>query len=481
MRTLRLGLVTDSIGFQEVYSLPIISAIAKQGGHVVELFEFRPHTHRVIKRIAAFNPDIVGYSVSSNENQRYLTINSQLKARLKFFSLFGGPHPTFFPQYIENEGVDAVCCGEADRCLPELLERFGTDRMYEVSNFSFKLPDRTIRTNPVSDLVEDLDSLPLVDRDLLYSRSSFLARTPIKGFFSGRGCPYNCSYCFNHAYRELYRGKGKLIRQRSVGHFLGEIQQVQAKWPLKLVRIMDDTFGLNAAWLDEFTDRYPREIGLPFTCQARPNLLTDDYCRHLKRGGCHSVFLAVECSNEELRKSVANRNVTNQEIVSACQNLKRHGIRIGTYNMIGLPGETEQDMLQTAEMNHRMGVDYAEVSIMQPYPGTKINEYCRQAGYLSDDVKTFGGQYSDSVLNFGAGFKHMIYVIHKLFPMIVDHPRLRALLPSLYKTRSLDRALDLLYRTYYGIHMHRRLYGSKIPLALRARQSFRFLFAPSRS
>ncbi len=481
MRKLKIALVIDWIGFQEIYSLPIISAIAKQRGHVTELFEFGPSPRKAAKRIAAFAPDIVGYSVSSNESQRYLEINRELKSRLDFFALFGGPHPTFFPRFIEKDGVDAICRGEADLSLPEFLDHFGTDKMHEVSNFWVKAGDGTVSQNPLADLVEDLDSVPMMDRDLLYARSRFLAASPIKGFFSGRGCPYSCSYCFNHAYNAMYRGKGRVVRRRSVSHFLDEIKTVAAGYPLGLIRIMDDTFGMDAEWLDEFAARYPKEVGLPFTCQARPNILTDDYCQRLKASGCHAVLMAVECSNEHLRKTVANRRITNDQIEQGCENLKRRGIRIGTYNMLGVPGETEQDLLHTVELNQRAGVDYAEASILQPYPGTRINDYCKQEGYLGDEAECFGGQYSSSVLDFSKRFKQTVYVIHKLFPMMVDHPRIRSLLPVFYKAPWLNRALDFVYRLYYGINMHRRLYGSQIPLALRVHQSLRFFFAPSRS
>ncbi|MBN1346102.1 MAG: radical SAM protein [Phycisphaerae bacterium] len=481
MRRLRIALVIDWIGFQEVYSLPIISGIARSLGHHTELFEFGPSPRRAIKQIAAFKPDIVGYSVSSNESSRYLEINARLKAELEFFSLFGGPHPTFFPKYVENEGVDAICRGEADVTLPVFLEHFGTDRMYETSNFAFQGDGEPARVNPLADLVTDLDSVPMMDRELLYSKSRFLAKTPIKGFFSGRGCPYSCSYCFNHAYKAMYQGKGTVVRRRGVSSFLEEIKHVKQRYPLGLIRIMDDTFGLDAEWLEEFAQRYPKEIGLPFTCQARPNILSEDYCRQLKRSGCHAVLMAVECSNEQLRRTVANRHISNEQIRVGCEHLKGQGIRIGTYNMLGLPGEKEEDLLRTVELNQIAGVDYAEASILQPYPGTRINEYCRKEGFLDESTESFGGQYTSTVLNFEERFKQVIYVIHKMFPMMVDHPRLKALLPLLYKTPWLNRALDFVYRLYYGVNMHRRLYGAKIPLALRLQQSARFFFAPSRS
>lgn len=478
---LRIALVIDWLGFQEVYSLPTVSAIIKRAAHEVTLFEYGPHPKRAVRDLAAYGPDIVGYSVSSNEHQRYLAINRHLKSELRFFSLFGGPHPTFFPDYVRNEGVDAVCRGEADVVLPQLLERFGTEAMYRTENFWFQRDDGAVVENPLARLADDLDSLPPIDRELVYDKSAYMANTPIKGVFTGRGCPYECSYCFNHAYKALYRGKGRVVRRRSVQAVLDEIHAIRERYPLRLVRIMDDTFGLDRAWMEEFAQRYPREVGLPFTCQARPNLLTDAYCDQLQRAGCHGVFMAIECANEHLRNEVANRHISTEQIQAGCERLKRRGIRVATYNMVGLPGETEDDLLATIELNRRVGADYAEASILQPYPGTSINDYCRKTGYLEEQTESFQGQYATTVLRFNQAFKQKIFVVHRLFPMLVDHPWLKRLVPLLSRTPAVNGLLDLAYRLYYGVQMHRRLYASQIPLSLRFAQAMRFLTVPSRS
>ena len=89
----RVAFVVDRLGFQEMLSIPILSALARGRGHTTALFEFR-RPARACARIASFAPDIIAYSVCSSEAERYLEINRFLRSRLRFFSLFGGPHPT---------------------------------------------------------------------------------------------------------------------------------------------------------------------------------------------------------------------------------------------------------------------------------------------------------------------------------------------------------------------------------------------------
>lgn len=480
MRKRRIAFVTDRLGFQEILTIPLLSAAAKAGGHAAELFEFSRNPKKACASIASFGPDILAYSICSNDADRYLRINAVLKKYLSVFSLFGGPHPTFFPDVIEAEGVDAICRGEADRCFPEFLDRFGTEAMYAVSNFSFKAGAGLGVDNPVGELVEDLDSLPFPDRELLYSKSRFMARNPIKVFMAGRGCPYDCSYCFNHLFNEMYRGKGRILRTKRVDYLIREIRLVRERYPLSFVKFHDDIFGGDRRWLAEFAEQYPRELGVPFLCYARPNMVSEEYCEQLKKAGCHSVSMAIECGNEKLRTTVLNRRVSDEQILTACKHLRGAGIRIYTLNMIGLPGETERDIFKTIELNRRAGSDYADASILQPYPGTRLTEYCKQTGYLDGECDRFESQYTETALKFDSGFKNKLFVLHKLFAVLVDHSRLKMLLRTLYRARFLNGLLNLAYRYYYGRHVHRRIFAGQIPLALRLRGAFGFFLSKSR-
>lgn len=475
----KISFVVDRISFHELFSIPILSALAKSRGHAVQLVEFGPNPAKAVSRIKEFSPDIIGYSICSNEIERYLEINRFLKEQLDFFSLFGGAHPTFFPAMIAAEGVDAICRGEADPVLPEFLERFGTESMYAVNNFSFKVNGR-LRENPLAPLVEDLDALPFPDRDLLYAYKPFLAKIPIKAFFAGRGCPYNCSYCFNHAYNSMYQGKGKILRTKSVSYVFEEIKETRSKYPLTLVKFHDDVFGANSGWLTEFARRYPGEIGLPFNCYVRPNMVTEVYCRLLKEAGCYSVCMAIECGNERLRNTILQRNMSDGQIIMACARLKNAGIKILTLNMIGLPGETEREIFETIEMNQKTGIDYADASVFQPYPGTRITEYCKEHGYLNEDAR-FESQYTGwSILNFPPDFKFKIFALQKLFAVLVDYPFLKSWLQPVYRARWAGPLLNLVYKFYYGFQVHRRIFASAIPFLTRVQGAILVLLAKDR-
>ena len=163
---------------------------------------------------------MVGYTVYTGPHTWYLELNQRIRAQLPgVFSIFGGPHPTFFPEMIEREGVDGLCIGEGEYATLDLMNALErkADRATPgvhlpdpaIPNWWFKLNGEIVR-NPLRPLLtgEELDALPFSDRELLYAAHEQSRRTKIKPFITGRGCPYDCAFCFNKAYSDLYGGPG---------------------------------------------------------------------------------------------------------------------------------------------------------------------------------------------------------------------------------------------------------------------------------
>ncbi len=227
-------------------------------------------------------------------------------------SIFGGPHPTFFPEMIHAEGVDAICLGEGEYAVLDLLNALQHGSPIDmIPNWWVKRGDEVVR-NPLRPLLtpEQLDALPFADRALLYAAHPPSRTNKIRPFITGRGCPYDCSFCFNKAYSELYGGTGRRTRRRSVDNVIREIKEVRENNDLAFIIFMDDTFILNRQWLTEFAARYRAEIGLPFWCQVRANLVEDDLIRMFKEMGCVSVSFGLEAGNDRMRNVILNRNKT---------------------------------------------------------------------------------------------------------------------------------------------------------------------------
>ena len=457
-----------------------LSSVLKAAGHQVELAVAAHHDPVAVAR--DFQPDVAAYSVITGSQRYYLDVNRQLKAEMpRVFSVFGGPHPTFFPEMVEEEGVDGICRGEGEEALVELVDALGDGgptAVLEVDNWSFRRNGAEpgaggragdIITNPVRPYIEDLDSLPFPDRALVYERDPVAARSKIKHFLTGRGCPYNCTYCFNHALSEIYRGKGKRFRQQSVDYVIEDIGWVRDHYPLEFVVFVDDTFVLSNEWLAEFAEKYPRQIRqagrpLPFFCNTRANLVTEEQIRLLRAAGCHSVSMGIETGNDRIRNGLLKRRMSKEQILEAAHLIREGGLHFTTTNMIGLPTSSLEDDFETLELNIQARPSYAHVFIFQPYPRTELGEFTREHGWMVGTFDDIGEvAWDHSVLEFDEVHQRGLSVLQRFFAIGVEWPRTVPLIKHLMKLPD-NVVFFLLNKLWKGWAIKNRVHPIKLSL-----------------
>jgi radical SAM superfamily enzyme YgiQ (UPF0313 family) len=314
-------------------------------------------------------------------------------------------------------------------------------------------------------LIADLDRLPFPDRDLLFSLDSYTRDSPMKIVFTSRGCPYLCTYCFNHKYNSLYRGKGEIVRYRSVDNVLAEIKDISSKWPLKHVFFLSDTFILDRAWVSEFAERYSTEIRLPFTCNVRANLVDEQVASDLKKAGCVSVLFGVESGDEQMRNNILKRQMSDEVLVRAGELLRAANICLYTQNILALPGESFSQALSTMELNQRLRPAYAWASIFTPYPSNELTEYAIQNGYFEGKADEVNYSYhSHSVMKFSSRRERRMFTnLHRLFGIFVEwpflgrHARVLCAMP-------LTAIYSIFYKLWYGYTNRCRIYPYPVSL-----------------
>lgn len=414
--------------------------------------------------LKAYSPKIVAYSVMTGEHVALAEINRSLKRDFDFISVFGGPHPTFFPDFINEEGVDAICIGEGDVTFPEFCKRVDEKTAFwETPNFWVKHEGRIIK-NRVAPLIENLDILPFPDREFMYEADPPLAGEGHKVFRATRGCPYQCTYCFNSRYNEMYRGNGLVLRHRSPESVIEEICAVRSSYPLDVVRMDDDSFPLKPkGWFERFSKLYKEKVSLPLSVNLRANLVTEELIFLLKDVGLDSVWMGIECGEEGVSNVVLERNLTNAQILKAVKIIKKYGIKIATQNLIGLPvKESYRVDLETLDLNIKIKPTFAWSSILYPYPGTHIESYARKNGFLTGEIPLLDTNKRSTVFNFSSEEKKKIENLHKLFGLIVRFPFLRRFTEFLCSMPLAPIYVALFY-FWYGYNMKFKLYPMRSP------------------
>ncbi|MBK7643433.1 MAG: cobalamin-dependent protein, partial [Planctomycetes bacterium] len=225
---------------QEMLGPMYLSTAVKAAGHEMRAICL-PDVHWLSK-IREYKPDVITWSLMTGNHRQIFDVNRFLKSKFKFFSLMGGPHVTFVPESARESGVDALCIGEGEEAIVELLDTLARgEDWHGIKNLAWADADGTLHKNPVRPLVRDLDSLGFPDRSLIYDAQPLYRNSPRKVVVTQRGCPMLCTFCFHHAWKnKIYGAKNsEYVRKRSVSHVIEEVQRMRSEYPLEFVHFLD--------------------------------------------------------------------------------------------------------------------------------------------------------------------------------------------------------------------------------------------------
>jgi anaerobic magnesium-protoporphyrin IX monomethyl ester cyclase len=350
--------VTFVVLGSEQLAVSQLSAIAKRDGHQVgiafsaSLFNDRYNLEfpsiakifddqsEVIGAIQKQEPDVLVFSCLTSTYQWMLgiaRIAKDINPNVK--TIFGGVHISAVPdRVIIKPEVDYVVVGEGDVVFPLILNAIAEGGATEaIPNTRFKDSNGCVIRGIQQGFIQDLDALPHFDKEIWedHIRVGDLYLT-----MASRGCPYTCSFCFNNFFAKLPDEKrGKYVRQRSVDHVMEELVWAKKRYNIKCVDFQDDVFTVNKTWIKEFTERYKKEINVPFQCLIHPKYFDDEMARWLSEAGCTWIQMGIQTMDEKFKHEHLRRYEHSDHIVRSLESMERYGIKAKVDHMLGLPGE----------------------------------------------------------------------------------------------------------------------------------------------
>jgi radical SAM superfamily enzyme YgiQ (UPF0313 family) len=315
-----------------------------------------PHEREVrtlLDLLAAREVDVVGLSVRASAFHRmakYLT--ERIRHELGIPIVWGGMHPTFLP----NECIpiaDAIAIGEADTAVVDFFSAMDEGRPTRNCKSFWTREDQDVYKNELARLV-DLDQIPFRDyhsqEDKYYIDGSSLKQgdpfidNPEYTLLASRGCPYwTCTFCSNTLTKPLYEGLGKNFRMRSVENIIQEMEySTKLCQRIKVVRFDDEVFPIRQRWIDEFAEKWPARVGLPFEILVDPRMVSEEPLRKLKQAGLRALCMGIQAS-ERVNQEFYNRNTTDQMILDAQRTFLKVGVSSSLQVIWDDPSSTEQD------------------------------------------------------------------------------------------------------------------------------------------
>jgi radical SAM superfamily enzyme YgiQ (UPF0313 family) len=373
-----------------------IGAYLKSLGHetqLVVLSSERPaRSLKLLEAVVAeFAPRMVAFTAVSTQYPFIRKAAGRVKRHWPDKFLFlGGVHASLRPQEVVQDDFDAVCVGEGEMPAAELAAALeaGT-RPRSIPNVWFKRAEGSVEKNPARPFLAELDRLPFPDREM-WRPWVMATRMTNHVVQPGRGCPYDCAYCSNHALRKL--AGGSYVRLRAPAEIVREIRELKRQYREATdVYLQCETIAVDVNWIEELAGKisgFNNELdhALAFTCNFRVarQFLSERVFQALARANVRTIEIGLESGSPRLRAEVLRRDYSNEEFFTAVTLARRHGMRVNIYNMIGLPGETPAELNETVEVNRQVVPDRSNTSIFFPYPGTDLYESCRAQGLITE-------------------------------------------------------------------------------------------------
>jgi len=339
-----------------------------------------PIWNEVRATIREYDPTGIGISCKTQTFASACIVAKLVKEINKnILVIVGGPHVSLVgKEALDCPDIDAGVKGEGEKTLVELLHAIDSHQEFDKINGIMYKKDGQIVENVSREFIKDLDSLCFpheIAPEVLKNYDQYPV-TAFKNIFASRGCPYNCFFCGSP---KIWNRK---VRFRSIENVIQEIRKLQKKG-LKRIRFDDDTFGINKKYVVDLCQALISHCpGLKWDCEMHVNLVDDEMIALMKQAGCKLIQLGIESGSNEILKQI-HKNITIEQALNACEIIRKHGIQLESFFIIGFPQETEKTLHDTvtAMKKTKCQITY---SIYTPYPGTEGFEFCKKHGLIDD-------------------------------------------------------------------------------------------------
>jgi len=209
------------------------------------------------------------------------------------------------------------------------------------------------------------------------------------GVETQRGCPYKCTYCNSPSNSMLYKAEdaGNFHRKKSVKRVAEELEYMQKNYGPEFIYFVVDTFlAMGDRELDEFAEMY-QSYKIPFWMNTRAETVNEHRADLLEKMNCLRMNIGIEHGNEEYRKKVLKRNVTNEKMLTSFRACVGRSFTTVANSIIGLPGETRELSFDTIGFNRQLPdeIEASGAFIFTPYHGTPLREEAVSKGYIEED------------------------------------------------------------------------------------------------
>lgn len=352
-----------------------ISAYLEENGYANHVFDSTFQTFdKLSDRLLTDRPDVVALYANLMTKINVLKIIKFIRSNAAISHtkiVLGGPEVKNHAQNFLMYGADVIVFGEGESTMLELIKTWEAGQtIHAIQGISFKTSDDNIIVTESRGLNKELDHLPVPARRSIDFNLYLQTWKKHHGYSSinlstMRGCPYTCRWCSRAVYGQSYR-------RRKPSLVVQEIASLQQQYQFDRIWFVDDVFTVSHKWLEEFVQELElQKVNVQYECISRADRLNEHVIQLLKRSGCFRVWIGAESGSQKIIDAM-DRRVDVMQTREMIRMVKKNNIQAGTFIMLGYPGETEEDIIETIHHLKTSLPDEFTITITYPIKGTPL-------------------------------------------------------------------------------------------------------------
>lgn len=352
-----------------------------------------------VKKVSELKADVIGVTSTIPLLNEALKIPHTVKEKKALFIIGGAGVMNIPGTKFYDGGYSVICYGEGEKTIVELIRAIENNQpLDDIKGISFIFEGKEVKTPP-RELIKNLDDIPFPSRHLLdmhkyteaWERNMGVRFSPM---ISSRGCQFSCRFCSKSIF-------GNVIRFRSAENIIREMRSLYDEYGVEQIFFEDDLFTQNRKRVLDFCDAMEQELpGKKWGAMARVDTVDFETLSRMKHAGCIELAFGVESGSQAIL-DLLKKGITVEQIKSTFKQANEVGITAGMFLIVGIPGETHQDMDLTKSLIAESKPKWLNIYILTPIPGTEIYEMTKHL--IREDVDfydfndSFGGAYREDV------------------------------------------------------------------------------------
>jgi radical SAM superfamily enzyme YgiQ (UPF0313 family) len=339
------------------------------------------------KEIKKIDPFIIGLRVLTGPGiPRALEI-SKIAKNLNKIVIWGGPHPTILPeQTLENENVDAVCIGEGEYTLQDIIKYF-EGKVKEVNGAGLKIKGK-IKIFPPQKRFIDFNNLPMPSWDLIENLNKYFPNKnhnnlPVS---TTRGCVFKCGFCHNSNKNvKCYLGSYRIAPAKRA---IEELEYVQGliKNKIDYLDVGEDLHLVSYDYAKQFCEAIKESDIIGWQTSTRYSMLDEKTVELIAKNKCKSIMLGVESGSKRIQE-INGKIVELNHAIKIATLLRKKGIFVRNTYIFGHPTETLEELYETIKYIKLIPSDENLIQLYRPMPGTPYFELCLKEGKIKEVPK----------------------------------------------------------------------------------------------